>query len=126
MRRLLPLAVLLLSGAAALAADAPPRSTVFFGSWSALIDAPAHDAIAHVAEIAKASPALRLTVIGYASTVGGSTANTLLSRLRAQVVVDELVADGVAAERIDIGAIGATSFALDPVQSRRAEIAFNE
>jgi outer membrane protein OmpA-like peptidoglycan-associated protein len=126
MRRLLPFAAALLCATVAAAADAPPRSTVFFGSWSALIDKSAHDSIAHVADIAKASPALRLTVIGFASTIGSTTANTLLSRLRAQVVVDELVADGVAADRIDVGAVGATSFALDPVQSRRVEIGFNE
>jgi outer membrane protein OmpA-like peptidoglycan-associated protein len=67
-----------------------------------------------------------VVVTGYASTIGSAEANTLLSRLRARVVVDALVADGVAADRISLGAVGATSFALDPVQSRRVEIALTE
>jgi len=126
MRRLMPLAVLLLSTFVALAADAPPRTTVFFGSWSALIDTSAQAALENVAGLAKANPAVRVVVTGYASTIGSAEANTLLSRLRARVVVDALVADGVAADRISFGAVGATSFALDPVQSRRVEIALTE
>lgn len=126
MRRLLPVAVLLLWAAAASAADLPPRSTVFFGSWSALIDDPARAAIGHIASLAKANPSLKLTVVGYASTIGSAEANTLLSRLRAQMVVDELVADGVPADHITVGSVGATNFAIDPVQSRRVEIAFGD
>jgi outer membrane protein OmpA-like peptidoglycan-associated protein len=122
MRHALPLAALLFAAHAAAAADLPPRVTVFFASWSALLDPSAQQSLGHAAELAKANPALQLTVIGYASTIGSTTANTLLSRLRAQVVVDALESDGVAPERIAVGAVGATSFALDPVQSRRVEI----
>ena len=101
----------------------PARTVVYFSSWSALVDKPAHDEIAAVAAAAKAQPAQRIALTGYASTVGSLAANTLLAQLRAQIVLDELVADGVAPERIMLRSVGATSFALDPIESRRVEIA---
>lgn len=100
----------------------PLRTVVYFSSWSALIDKPARDAIAALADKAKAAPAARVALTGYASTVGSAPANTLLAQLRAQVVLDELLADGVPAARIAVRAVGPTSFALDPLESRRVEI----
>lgn len=103
-------------------AAGPARTVVYFSSWSALIDPAAQGTIAEVAASAKAQPAQRVTLTGYASTIGSTAANTLLAELRAQVVLDELVTDGVAAQQIAVRAVGATSFVLDPHESRRVEI----
>ena len=75
-------------------ARAEPRTVVvFFTEWSALIDDPAQSAITQAADLAKAdnSP---IVVTGYADTTGSEDANKLLSATRAQVVTDQLVADG--------------------------------
>ena len=108
------------------AADVPALTTVFFPSWSALIDGPAQRAIANVATLVHQQPRLRVVLTGYASTIGSQEANSLLARLRAQVVLDELVQEGVPADRIAVSAVGATTFTLDPVESRRVEIALGE
>ena len=124
-RHLLPAALLLLS-AAAIAAEPPPHIVVFFGSWSAKLDDSAMRAIQGAADWAKQHPDRPLAVIGYASTVGGAQANDDLSKLRAQVVSDTLVADGVPADRIRRRAMGAVDYALDPQETRRVEIALGE
>jgi outer membrane protein OmpA-like peptidoglycan-associated protein len=129
MRRWLPIiasaAALLAAATVARAAD-QQHAVVYFSSWSALIDQPAHDAIATIAAAARQSPADRIALTGYASTVGSTAANTLLAQLRAQMVLDELVADGVAPDRITQRALGATNFVLDPIESRRVEITLGE
>ncbi len=122
---LLPAALLLMLSAAALAAG-PRHIVVFFGSWSARLDDPAMKAIQGAADWAKQHPDKPLTVIGYASTVGGSQANEDLSKLRAQIVSDTLVADGVPADRIRRRALGAVDYTLDPQETRRVEIALGE
>ncbi|HKM63919.1 MAG TPA: OmpA family protein [Acidisphaera sp.] len=123
MRRTLSVTVLLLTAivfAPARAADAGPF-IVFFTSWSALIDQPAHDTVVAAAAAAKLSNA-PVRVTGFASTVGSAEANKLLSQLRAQVVADELVADGVDAKRITLTGVGPTSFMADPLEARRVRI----
>jgi len=128
-RPLLPaalIAALLLLSAAAIAAGPAPHVVVFFGSWSAKLDDPAMKAIQGAADWAKQHPDKPLTVIGYASTVGGTQANDDLSKLRAQMVSDTLVADGVAAARIRRHAMGAVDYTLDPQETRRVEIALGE
>ncbi len=124
MRRVLPFAGLLLAmcAAAARANDPVARTTVFFGSWSALIEPSARESIAIAAAAAKLNPAATVSVTGYASTVGSIEANNLLSQLRARVVADALVADGVAESRIQLAAPGPTSFVLDPLEARRVII----
>jgi outer membrane protein OmpA-like peptidoglycan-associated protein len=124
MRRLTLAAALALGSVAVQAAGPPPRSVVFFGSWSAFLDDPAKATIADAVVQAKQNPGLHITLKGYASTVGSNAANELLARLRAQIVLDELVADGVSADRISMSAFGPTNYALDPLESRRVEIAF--
>ncbi len=99
-----------------------PRFVIYFSSWSALIEPAAQQAVAAAAAAAKQNSAAPVTVTGYASTVGSVAANTLLSQLRAQIVYDELIADGVSASRIIMSATGATSFLVEPVESRRVVI----
>ena len=125
MRRSLALAVLMLLGPATIdAAHAAEARTfvLYFSSWSALIEPPAEQIIAAAAAAAKEDAAAPVRVTGYASTIGSVEANTLLSQLRAQVVNDALVSDGVDARRISLTAVGPTTFLVEPVESRRAVI----
>jgi outer membrane protein OmpA-like peptidoglycan-associated protein len=101
---------------------APPTTVVFFTEWSALIDEAARDAIDQVAKLAKQDGARDITVTGYADTTGSKEANALLSATRAQVVVDQLVADGVPASRIHQVVNGATNYVQTPLESRRVVI----
>ncbi|HTQ72641.1 MAG TPA: OmpA family protein [Acidocella sp.] len=84
----------------------PPASPVFFQPFSAAFDQPALVTIASVAKAANAQPDEPVTVIGAADSVGGALANKYLSETRAQVVADQLVADGVAQDRLRIHARG--------------------
>ena len=126
MRRLSILAVLLLvAGCADLVTPAPsgPRFVVFFQEWSAAIDDPAGKAIAGAADWAKQHPGVPLIVTGYADPTGSVAANASLTRLRAQVVSDALVQDGVAESRIRRHAAGSVAFAGTSQESRRVVIA---
>jgi outer membrane protein OmpA-like peptidoglycan-associated protein len=62
------------------------------------------------------------TVASYADPYGNEKANTDFTRLRAQVVIDGLVANGVMASRIQRREIGSVKFQSDPQESRRVEI----
>ena len=125
MRRSLPLAILLLAASATIGsarADDAQRFVLYFGSWSALIEPAAQQTVAAAAAAAKQNADATIAVTGYASTIGSTAANTLLAQLRAQIVYDELIADGVSASRIILTATGATSFLVEPVESRRVVI----
>ena len=126
MRPLFLVAALLAAGATSVAAATLPHIVVFFSSWSAKLDDAAMQSIQTAADWAKQHPQESLVVIGYASTVGGNQANQDLSRLRAQIVSDTLVADGVAAARIHRRALGPVDYTLDPQETRRVEIALGE
>lgn len=110
-------------GSGARAADTPPqdgtRAPVFFQSWSAALDAPAQKAIAHVAKGVQAGEGGQVWVIGYADLTGSEAANRLLSQTRAQVVTDQLLQDGVPANRIHQSGLGSTGVALHAQESRR-------
>jgi outer membrane protein OmpA-like peptidoglycan-associated protein len=128
MRRLIALsAIVLMSvalrGGATAAADAPgQRFVVYFQEWSAAFDDSAVGAIAQAADFAKAHPASPVRVTGFADPTGSKQANVLMSELRAQVVTDQLVQDGVPARRVSQGARGSVQFALTSQESRRVEI----
>ncbi|MBS0561629.1 MAG: OmpA family protein [Proteobacteria bacterium] len=108
----------------AIAADAPAqRFVVYFQEWSAAMDDSALGAIGKAAEFAKAHPAGKVTVTGFADPTGSRKANVLMSQLRAQVVADQLAQDGVPAQHISQGARGSVQFALSSQESRRVEIA---
>jgi outer membrane protein OmpA-like peptidoglycan-associated protein len=119
-------ACLLLFTVAACTATGPTTAQkfiVFFQEWSAAIDAPAATAITSAAQYAKDHPGAEVSVIGYADPTGSATANEYMSHTRAQVVTDQLVADGVQRARINIAAQGATGFTQTSQESRRVEIA---
>ena len=48
-----------------------------------------------------------MTVTGYADNTGSSQSNVYLSELRAQRVIDGLMADGIPAQRLKLVAAGA-------------------
>lgn len=83
-----------------------PATPVFFQPFSAALDEPALNAIANAAKAANAQPDAPVTVIGAADSVGSVLANKYLSETRAQVVADQLAADGVAQDRLHIQARG--------------------
>ena len=99
-----------------------PRAVVFFPSWSAALDPSAQGAIGAVARMAKANPADHLWVYGYADLSGSTQANNFLSQTRAQVVTDQLVAGGVAEDRIDQVGQGGVGREQVSQESRRVVI----
>ena len=124
MRRL-GILFLLLSVAmgSARAADAPGQKyVVFFQEWSAALDDTAQSVISQAAEWVKSHPGNVARVNGFADPTGSRKANALLSDLRAQMVVDQLQTDGIAANRIRQRGHGSVQFALTSQESRRVEI----
>jgi outer membrane protein OmpA-like peptidoglycan-associated protein len=120
-------AVLALSLAALLAGCSllgPGRQAyaVFFAEWSAQLDGPAQGVVNGAAQFAKQHADFPVIVAGYADPEGSPQANIDISRLRAQVVADLLVADGVPLARIQRRAHGAVGFAATSQESRRVEI----
>ncbi len=98
------------------------RFVVFFQEWSAALDDAAQSVIGQAADWVKTHPGYIAHVNGFASTVGSRQANILLADLRAQIVVDQLVSDGVAATRVKQRGHGPVPFALTAQESRRVEI----
>ena len=98
-----------------------PSFLVFYTPFSANIDGEASRIINEAAKAAKAEPTRVVFVLSYADQLGSTEANRTLTRLRAQVVRDTLVADGVTSDRIILQPKGAQGG--DPgVESRRVEI----
>jgi outer membrane protein OmpA-like peptidoglycan-associated protein len=122
-RRLLLCALLFAAASATTTRAAEPRTFVlYFASWSALIEPSAEQIVAAAVTAANADPLSLVTVTGYASTIGSAEANTLLARLRAQVVTDALVTRGINRERIRLSATSPTTFVVEPVEARRTVI----
>lgn len=115
-------ALILLAGPAL----AGTKSVVFFTTWSAGLDAPALAVVAGAARAALAQPAAKVTVTGSTDPDGSAAANDLLSRLRAQVVKDALVADGVPAARIATRGVGIVPYSGSKLESRRTIIAVGD
>ena len=94
---------------------------IYFTQWSALLDPAATGAVMQAkARIDAASGTVLVT--GYADTTGSAEANDLLSKLRAQMVIDQLVADGVPANRLKRADKGATPDVGGLNESRRVVI----
>lgn len=124
MRRVALLApwVLLLAGC--VAPSSSPHYLVFFEEWSAEMQPAAKVVTGEAAKWANAHPGLAIQVRGYADPVGSPAANKNISGLRAQIVSDTLVHDGVLPERIRRIAEGAGNPSNDPQENRRVEIVF--
>ncbi|WP_158747329.1 OmpA family protein [Acidisphaera sp. L21] len=101
---------------------AQPVGVVYFTLWSALLDRPAKAVIKQAATKIQHIAAGTVTITGYADTSGSAEANDLLSKLRAQIVIDQLVADGVPAARLKRADRGATPDVGGPNESRRVLI----
>ncbi|WP_207540839.1 OmpA family protein [Sabulicella rubraurantiaca] len=99
----------------------PAALPIFFQPWSADIDDQAEEALRELAARAKAHPSGRLLIAGYASPRGTGEANVLLSRLRARVVYDFLVEQGLPASRLRRVSRGPTP-GMEDLQSRRVEV----
>ena len=122
MHRLLSIGLLLSLGACALFEPAGQRYIVFFRGSSAQMDDAGEAVLAGAAAWAKKHPDMPVVVASYADPYGGQKANTDFTRLRAQAVVDGLVADGVIASRIQRRDVGSVNFQIDAQESRRVEI----
>ena len=116
---LLLAAALLGSIQSAASADQAPVTVVFFVEWSGALDDAAASIIQQAA-VAQKQSGKRIVVTGFADRKGGKQADIYLSELRAQMVIDTLVADGVPASRIRMVAAGAMP--VTGVIGRRAEI----
>ncbi len=103
---------------------AQPLGVVYFTEWSALLDPAATGAIKTMAADLATKPGT-ITVTGYADTVGSNEANDLMSKLRAQIVIDELKADGVAASRLKRADKGATPDIGGLNESRRVLVSLD-
>ena len=121
--RLLVCAILLLSlGACTLFGPSGHRYIVFFRESSAQREDAAEAVLVSAAEWAKKHPDMPVVVASYADPYGSEKANADFTRLRAQAVVDELVANGVGASRIQVREVGPVKFQSEPQESRRVEI----
>jgi outer membrane protein OmpA-like peptidoglycan-associated protein len=122
MRRLLYVCLLLSLGACALFEPSGQRYIVFFRGSSAQMDDAAEGVLVSAANWAKKHPDMAVTVASYADPYGSEKVNTDFTRLRTQMVVDGLVANGVIASRIQRREMGPVKFQSDPQESRRVEI----
>ena len=98
-----------------------PAIPVFFQPYSAALDAPALHTIGIVAQAAAAfartyAPNARVIITGAADNVGSPQANKLLSETRAQIVADQLVADGISRHRIKQRGLGTVPNLAPPGQ----------
>jgi outer membrane protein OmpA-like peptidoglycan-associated protein len=123
MRRAVLLFLLCFAMVSADAAEPPAQKfVVFFQEWSAKLDDSALAVIGHAGDYATAHPGVVVHVEGFADPTGSRKANALLTDLRAQVVMDQLQADGVPVAHIQGRGRGSVHFALSSQESRRVEI----
>ena len=91
---------------------------IYFDTGQAEIKPESAQAIAEIAKLLTANPAMQVYVAGHTDMVGDARSNQLLSQHRAQAVVNELVAKhGIARGRLD--ALGLGPYA--PVASNKTE-----
>lgn len=121
-RRLMSIGMLISIAACAAKPRAGQRFPVFFQEWSAALDDAALKTVEAAAKWAAQHPDAPVHVTGFADPEGSREANKAISRTRAQVVVDQLVRDGIARGRISMSAKGPTDYTLSSIESRRVEI----
>ena len=127
MHRLGLLLLLFLTVTSSAGADDTPgrKFVVFFQEWSAAIDEPAQSVIRQASEWVKSHPGTTARVDGFADPTGSREANILLSDLRAQVVIDQLISDGVDPNQVLRRGNGPVQFALTSQESRRVEVSID-
>lgn len=81
---------------------------VFFPLDSAQLTASGQDTVAQIASLAQQQKPARIAVVGHADTSGGDQYNRTLSEARAEAVRNQLVAQGIPADRIVTEARGET------------------
>jgi outer membrane protein OmpA-like peptidoglycan-associated protein len=92
---------------------APPAgNTVHFSLGAADLSADARRAIDAAVADARGPNSRRVKVIGYTDTSGSSDANEQLSMRRAEAVAEELVAQGVPRDMIDVSGRGESDLAV--------------
>jgi len=121
MRLAIAILALLLVAACSLFEPAGRRFVVFFQGSSAEIDGAADSVIVSAAHWAKDHPNMPVTVLSFTDPYGSTQANADFARLRAQVVIDKLMANGVG-KSIDRREIGSVDFQLSSQESRRVEV----
>lgn len=110
---------------------APPSYMTFFDLGSTKLSEQSLATIGQAAQVYKTRANARVTVTGYADTVGSPAANVQLSQRRANAVKDGLVAAGVPAAAITTAASGETNLLVNtgPQQkeprNRRVAIVIN-
>jgi outer membrane protein OmpA-like peptidoglycan-associated protein len=87
-----------------------------------LIGDEAEERLVSAPERAKRHPDMPVVVASYADPYGGAQANADFVHLRAQAVINGLVANGVAASRIQRREVGPVKFQSEPQESRRVEV----
>jgi outer membrane protein OmpA-like peptidoglycan-associated protein len=122
MRLLVCIGLLFSLGACTLFGSSGQRYIVFFSGSSAQLDDAAQAVVVGAAGWAKKHPNMPVVVASYADPYGSEKVNADFVRLRAQAVVDGLVANGVEASRIQSREVGPVKFQSEPTESRRVEI----
>jgi outer membrane protein OmpA-like peptidoglycan-associated protein len=92
---------------------APASYMTFFDLGSTKLSDQSNTTIAQAAQVYKTKPNARITVTGYADTVGSPAMNVQLSQRRAAVVKDGLVKAGVPAAAITTSGDGETGLLVN-------------
>jgi outer membrane protein OmpA-like peptidoglycan-associated protein len=95
------------------APQAPVSYMVFFPLGSTKLSDQDQNTVAQAAQVFKTKQNARVTVTGYADTVGSPNANMALSQQRANVVKGLLVNQGVPAGAISTAASGETGLLVE-------------
>jgi len=93
--------------------QAPVSYMVFFNLGSTKLSDQDQNTVAQAAQVYKTKANARVTVTGYADTVGSPSANMALSQQRANVVKNLLVQSGVPAAAITTAASGDTGLLVE-------------
>jgi OmpA-OmpF porin, OOP family len=90
---------------------------IYFDTASAVIKPESEQALAEMVKLLKASPALKVYIIGHTDSVGNLNTNLKLSSDRAASVVKALVEKSIAGSRLNSAGVGPYS----PIASNRDE-----
>lgn len=90
---------------------------ILFEFDSAKINPSAMELVSRIADVMKQNPNLNVAVVGYTDNTGNFNYNIKLSQRRANTIVDQLVKDGVATNRLAGVGVGP----LNPIASNDTE-----